>query len=361
MFRLQAAARRIEFRYARDPQLPQHVQADERRLRQVLINLLSNAIKYTERGHAAFTVRYRNHMAEFEVSDTGMGIRPEDIDKIFEPFERGSMAPARAIPGTGLGLTITKLLTEMMGSKIAVESTPAQGSRFLVKMLLFAAEPPPHHETPARRICGYVGHTRSVLLADDDPDHLDFVRQTLMPLGFAVFTAQDGPGAVALAAESAPHIALLDISMPGLDGWQTAAALRASIPGIRILMVSANAHDFQTVDRKGLLHDGFLMKPFDIQRLLVQLQLLAGLEWIYEVPERTNGAAPALPGDARGRHHFEELIHLGEIGYVRGIHVKLDEMVAEDPACGPLASEARALVEEFRLADYLHLLRREAS
>ncbi len=362
MFRLQAAARGIEFRYSRDPSLPRFVQADERRLRQVLINLLSNAIKYTEHGHAALAVRHRRNLVEFEISDTGMGIRPEDMEKIFEPFERGGMAPARAMPGTGLGLTITKLLTEVMGGQIRVVSTPGQGSCFTVLMLLFAALPAPEDSVVNRHICGYVGRTLSLLLADDDPTHLDFVRQTLTPLGFAIFTAQDGFGALALAAEMTPDVALLDISMPGMDGWQTAAALRKTHPGMKIMMVSANAHDFQTFDRDGLLHDAFLMKPFDLQRMLGHLQSLCGLNWIYEAPERGNSAtasstmSPAV--EAPPAHsHIEELIHLGEIGYVHGIHAKLTEMAAESDANAALIAEARALLQDFRLADYLQLLK----
>ncbi len=136
MFRLQAAAKGIDFRYQRPPHLPAFVHTDEKRLRQILINLLSNAIKYTERGHATLVVRYRNQVAEFEVIDTGIGIPAEDLERVFEPFERGNSPGVRAIPGTGLGLTITKLLTQIMGGEILPRSTPGSGTTFTVRLLL---------------------------------------------------------------------------------------------------------------------------------------------------------------------------------------------------------------------------------
>ena len=123
MFRLQAAAKGIEFRYQRPPNLPGQVHVDQKRLRQILINLLSNAIKFTERGSATLTVRYRSQVAEFEVADTGVGIPANELERVFEPFERGQGASVRAIPGTGLGLTITKLLTQIMGGEINATST----------------------------------------------------------------------------------------------------------------------------------------------------------------------------------------------------------------------------------------------
>lgn len=248
-----------------------------------------------------------------------------------------------------------------MGGQIEVTSVPGQGSRFLVRMLLFAALPTPRDESVHRNIVGYVGRPISVLLADDDPAHLDVVRQILAPLGFAVFTASNGTEAITLARECVPQLALLDISMPGLDGWRTAEQLRLERPDLRIMMVSANAHDGQAVDREALLHDAFLMKPFDLGRLLAQLQALCGLEWIYEAPghAKSDTAGPdGLPKDAAW--HIAELIHLGEIGYARGIQAKLDEMESEDRAYGALVEQARTLARDFRFQDYVDFLKRQA-
>lgn len=359
MFRLQASTRHIEFNYSRSERLPRYVVTDEKRLRQILINLLSNAIKYTENGQASFVIRPHGQVTEFEISDTGIGIQPEDLEKIFEPFERGGMARARALPGTGLGLTITKLLVGVMGGQIKVESTPGMGSRFVVRLLLFAAQPEPQDATATRPICGYIGRRLTALLADDNPAHLDLARQTLGPLGFLIFEAQDGPTALALAADCRPDIALLDISMPGMDGWKVAAALRQLFPRTKIVMVSANAHD-DHLDREGALHDGFLLKPLSLNRLLGKIQSLLNLEWVYEAPERTPStiavlSAADLPEDAA--RHVAELLHLGAIGYVRGIHAKLAEIESENPAYADLVATARAHIQNFQFEAYAKSLK----
>jgi signal transduction histidine kinase/CheY-like chemotaxis protein len=361
MFRIQASGRGIEFRYRCDPGIPQYVVADDKRLRQILINLLSNAIKYTKQGHAALEVRRRNHLTEFVISDSGMGILPEDMELIFHPFERGGMAHARAIPGTGLGLTITRLLTKAMGGDLTVTSTPGEGSCFTVRMLLFAAMPEPRDESLGRNICGYIGERLSILIADDNPSHLELVHRTLSPLGFAVRIAQDGTEAVAKAAESLPDIALLDISMPGLTGWEVAAQLRLMRPQMKIMMVSGNAHDFQAVDQDGSIHDAFLIKPFTIQSLLESVQLLCKREWIYEAPPRQadepaqKTPAQAMPSGTR--YHVEQLIHLGQIGYVHGIYAKLEELDAENAAYKPMTSQARLYVRQFQFDDYFRFLK----
>ena len=135
MFRLQAEDKGLAFDYHCPNPLPELVTTDEKRLRQILINLLSNAIKYTDRGGVSLTLRYRSQVAEFTVRDTGEGIAPENVERIFRPFER-IRTPGQSRTGTGLGLTITRLLTEIMGGDISVESEPGQGSVFRVSLML---------------------------------------------------------------------------------------------------------------------------------------------------------------------------------------------------------------------------------
>ena len=150
MFRLQAQAKQIDFMFERPPSLPNVVYADEKRLRQVLINLLSNAIKFTPTGRVRFAVHYRSPVAEFEITDTGPGIQVEDLERIFAPFERGALGAAQPQTGTGLGLTISKLLAGVMGGDISVRSTVGVGSTFRMKMLLSEVTLPEPHR-PGRR------------------------------------------------------------------------------------------------------------------------------------------------------------------------------------------------------------------
>jgi signal transduction histidine kinase len=277
MFRPQASAKGIEFRYSRPEYLPAYVHTDQKRLRQILINLLSNAVKYTERGYVSLAVRFRSQIAEFEIADSGYGITPEDLERVFQPFERGQAPNVRAVPGTGLGLTITKLLTEIMGGEILVQTTPGSGTTFTARLRLSDAKPDALQIAPRKRINGYAGPRISILLVDDDASHLDIAGQLLRSLGFTVFVAPDAATGLTLATRCKPDVAMLDISMPGMTGWQMARELRAmpDLKALKIVMVSANAHEYvpgTVADERP--HDAFVMKPVDVQTLLDRINVI---------------------------------------------------------------------------------------
>ena len=231
MFRLQATAKGIEFNYLPSAVLPAVVHTDENRLRQILINLLSNAIKFTEAGQVTFRVKYRYQVAEFEIEDTGIGIHQRDLERIFQPFEHARTARAKATAGTGLGLTITKLLTNVMGGNITVTSAVGKGSVFRLKMLLSEVSRPRIVSTQEDRVRGYVGPRQSVLVVDDNEIQRNLVRDMLAPLGFTVSTASGGRDCLSLAEREKPNLIFLDIAMPEMDGWQVAQRLRQSSHG----------------------------------------------------------------------------------------------------------------------------------
>ncbi|HTU65758.1 MAG TPA: ATP-binding protein, partial [Steroidobacteraceae bacterium] len=360
MFRLQAAAKNIDFVYTRPPNLPAQVHVDQKRLRQILINLLSNAIKFTERGSASLTVRYRSQVAEFEVADTGVGIPADEIERVFEPFERGRGANVRAIPGTGLGLTITKLLTQIMGGEISATSREGAGTTFVVKLLLSEATPAPLAaglaDAARGAVTGYAGPRRRLLLIDDDPAHLDIVQSLLRPLDFELFTAPDGERGLALARDCRPDLAMIDISMPGMNGWQLAAALRAEAPlaGLKLVIVSANAHEFSPGGGESP-HDAFLIKPVDVQRVLECLATQLNLAWTTAPVEPAATDTDAAAAPALAPHHVDDLYQLGLIGHVRGIQAKLREM-ENDPVNKPFTTRMRTLVANFDLKRYMTVL-----
>lgn len=358
MFRLQAANRGIEFRYQRLPHLPAHVYTDQKRLRQILINLLSNAIKYTERGHACLVVRYRNQVAEFEISDTGVGIAEADLERVFQPFERGEAPMVRAVPGIGLGLTITKLLTQIMGGELIARSTLGEGTTFTVRLLLSEAMHAVQHATAPGHITGYAGPRRTLLLIDDDPAHLDIIQRLLQPLQFDIVTASNGTAGIELAAEHHPALAMLDISMPDQSGWEVARQFRedAALSSMKIVMVSANAHEYSPGGAEHP-HDAFVMKPVDMRLLLDCMAGLLGLQWSYEdggdAVEEVS-AACELP--RQSRHHINDLYQLGKIGHVRGIQAKLRQIEADDPASKAFTAQLQALVANFDLKRYMNVL-----
>ncbi|MBV8700884.1 MAG: hybrid sensor histidine kinase/response regulator, partial [Bradyrhizobium sp.] len=199
MFRVQAAAKGIDFIFKRPAALPLVVYADEKRLRQVLINLLSNAIKFTQAGSVHFVIHYRGPVAEFEITDTGPGIQADDLERIFAPFERGALGAAQPQTGTGLGLTICRLLAGVMGGDIKVTSTVGSGSTFRVKILLSEVANPTRTAPVEAPLQGYHGPRRTILITDDDPVQRDLLREVLTPLGFILLAAPDGLACLALA------------------------------------------------------------------------------------------------------------------------------------------------------------------
>ncbi|HXW71949.1 MAG TPA: ATP-binding protein [Methylocella sp.] len=358
MFQPQAQAKNLAFIYEKPDHLPAYVYTDVKRLRQILLNLLSNAIKYTEEGHAALRVRYRSQVADIEISDTGLGIHPDDLETIFEPFERGQMPKARALPGTGLGLTITKLLTHVMGGEIIVESTLGVGSKFRVRLMLPEAMHSVDDVRLKPEIRGYNGRPITILLADDDLNHIDFVGQVLRPLGFTLLTARDGPSAIQLASEVAPHLAMLDISMPGLNGWEVAACLRNDIsPTSKIIMISANAQDCRSSDAANHLHDAFCVKPLDVQQMLETIKSQLGIEWVFDDEDDKLAAVWRDKIPAGIGSHLDELLQLGRIGYVRGIEAKLKEWEAAEADAAAFIAHLRTLVRQFELKQFMEILR----
>jgi signal transduction histidine kinase len=350
MVRPQAEAKGLAFAFEKRDPLPEVVATDEKRLRQILINLLSNAIKFTAAGTVGVAVAYRNQVASLSVTDTGPGVPAQDLKRIFEPFERGTDLAARALPGLGLGLTITKLLAELMGGEVTVASEPGRGSTFTVRLMLSAVAHPVAVR-PARSVRGYAGPRRTVLVVDDDADHRALMRELLEPIGFTVLAAPDGPSALMLAAELQPDLFLLDIAMPGMDGWALAAALRAGHREAAIVMLSANIGELHPPGGERAFHDDTLGKPFDLAQLLDRLQALLKLEWIDADGAAPSPAAP-VPFDAAeplagpGADHVAELLRLGRIGYVRGIEKKLAELDA-DPDNRPFVAAIRGHLGRF--------------
>ncbi|PVB59876.1 ATP-binding protein [Labrenzia sp. 011] len=367
MFRLQADAKALQFSFLPADNLPVHVFGDEKRLRQVLINLLSNAIKWTDSGSVSLKVTYHSQVAEFSVTDTGIGIAPENLERIFNPFERIEAEGQVPVPGTGLGLTITKLLSEVMGGDIRVESEPGRGSCFKVRMLLSAAEAPVRNLKSEKPIAGYHGPVQTIMVVDDDATQRALIRDFLTPLGFKVLTAPGGQTCLDMVAEESPDAFLLDISMPGMSGWRLARKLRESGHGDAvIIMISANADDSGRDPLHRIYHDDYLVKPMRLNKLLEKLHDGLKLAWRTDEPQNRPGLQEATiagaPVFSRSALPSEEslgmLKQLSSIGYVRGIRAKLDDIEAHEPHAADFVAHMRELIREFDLTRYDKLLER---
>jgi signal transduction histidine kinase len=345
MLRPSAQAKGLEFIADYPDRLPEYIRMDQSRLRQVLINLVSNAIKFTETGSVTFKVRYVGQIATFEVIDTGPGIRHEDRERIFDPFERGGDAHEQVQPGVGLGLPITQAIVKILGGDLAFDSTPGQGTRFKVTMMLGDVAGKISDMSPSRSIVGYEGPRRSILLVDDDVRQLSFLRNLLESLGFDVAAVPNGETAVALCERRKFDLAVLDITLPGMSGWQTASYLREKMElDLHIVMLSANVQEFHKPETQVIVHDLFLVKPVEFNALLDALGGLLNLPWKWEnldreapLPKPASTTAGALSDEAMT--HVERLRDLLRIGHIRAVEA---EIAALDGA----APEARELIAQ---------------
>jgi signal transduction histidine kinase/CheY-like chemotaxis protein len=335
MFRLQATAKGIDFHHVRTGRLPAVVQTDENRLRQILINLLSNALKFTDAGHVTFGVRYHHQVAAFTIEDTGVGIHESDLERIFQPFERARTVGAMATIGTGLGLTITSLLTKIMGGDLNVRSEVGKGSTFRVKLLLSEVSRPRIASTMEYRVRGYAGPRQTILVVDDNAVQRQLIHDLLEPLGFVVASAGGGRECLQVVEQASPNLILLDIAMPEMDGWEVAQRLRRQ-PGKRaaILILSANAVDPHHMLDADRLYDDMLMKPIDLRQLLKKIHALLDIAWLYDTEAPSPVPSLASPAALPSPRDIDELIRLGEIGHVTRIIEKLNEIESGSPDCG---------------------------
>ena len=266
-----AADKKLELAYLIEPDVPEVVLADPTRLRQILVNLLSNAIKFTEEGHVSIRLdteilNASQHRLHFAISDTGIGITPEQQTRLFQHFSQADVSTTRKYGGTGLGLAISKRLSGMMGGEIWVDSEIGRGSTFHFTILAEAATPsgiPP--PAPATPLAG-----RRVLIVDD----LELNRRIL-----SIFTAKWGmvPEGVSSGAEAlarleqgtAYDVALLDYHMPEMDGKVLAEHLKQQWPGLPLIMLSSLGGR----DPSAVVHfAAWLSKPIKRRRLHEALQ-----------------------------------------------------------------------------------------
>ena len=362
MFEVQVRSKGIAFSYEVNGELPLVVRADKKRLGQILINILANAVKFTEQGSVQFRVRYAREMALFEVEDTGPGMPAEELEQIFEPFVRGNAA-ANTSGGTGLGLTISKMLTDLMGGELQVKSTPGTGSLFQIRLYL------PHVHNPLREFdkpvvvrTGYVGRRRRIMIVDNEEVDREMLLNVLEPLGFEVQQAASGFECLERCAAFQPDIILMDLAMPGIDGWETIRRIRQLGVGQleaeqpKIAIVSANAFD------KGLGNDcnvqtqDFILKPLNVAELIELIGRNLALEWLTQEPEPTIEPSTQTVFVYPSAEFIHTLNNLVAIGYVSGILKQLEEIENTDVSFTPFVKTVRDMVGRFEFKAIANLL-----
>ena len=293
-YRPRTEAKSLAFHLDLPDDLPAWVIGDSLRLRQILLNLLDNAIKFTERGEIRLAVdrsegdppRYR-----FRVIDTGIGISPPALNKIFSAFSQADGSISRQFGGTGLGLAICKQLGELMGGQLTAQSELGQGSRFELRIPLTTAQPPSRDDLPKPDATAHFQATH-VLVAEDNPINQRLVQFMLENLGLRVTIAEDGKQAFdRLATADDVDLVLMDCQMPVWDGLTAARAIRhregeSGSRHLPIIALTANAMPgFERVCQDAGMDD-YLTKPLDETQLATCLA-----HWL---PDRTV-AAPTPP------------------------------------------------------------------
>jgi signal transduction histidine kinase/DNA-binding response OmpR family regulator/purine-cytosine permease-like protein len=338
MFQMQASQKGLKFHYNISDNVPDFVSTDKQRFRQILINLISNAIKYTEKGSIIFDVSYRNEVAHFNVIDTGVGISLENQERVFKPFEQIRNTHTQAIGGTGLGLTISRSIAELMGGEITLSSILGQGSTFKLRLMLSKL----HHnqsepEYAKTKAISYQGEQQNILVVDDDPNQRRLMCDLLQPLGFTVLLAENATKGFEQLTNSIINLILLDVRMPGIDGWQMVKQLREQAYTMPVLMISANARDAEFNKQVEGYHNGYIAKPMNLDTLLGKIGQLLHLQWQYKFIEPVKTGKNGLTEQSIttleqgnktpvGITQYQALMALAEIGYLSGFKDKFNEL-----------------------------------
>jgi PAS domain S-box-containing protein len=309
MFRLKAREKGIALTIECANQVPCYLHGDEGKLRQVLINLIGNAIKFTQEGSVTVRLSSQERTAQdnlvppctllwVEVEDTGPGIAPEEMDLLFEAF-RQTQSGRQSQQGTGLGLSISRRFVELMGGQLQVQSNVGKGTMFSFQVAmqrLESLEIGGDRKVP--RVMGIAPHqpTYRILAVDDQPENRLVLVKLLTPLGFEVAEAKNGQEAVDLNHTWQPHLILMDMRMPIMDGYEATRIIKAQRTSDRPAIIALTASAFEE-ERNLILHTGcddFVSKPFREALLLAKIAEHTGVAFIYEEPSPI--LSPAIEG-----------------------------------------------------------------
>jgi signal transduction histidine kinase/DNA-binding NarL/FixJ family response regulator len=308
MFEPLARRSALEFRRVLDESTKIGVCGDKRRLQQILVNLVGNAIKFTERGSVTLEARARPYRGRFEitlvVADTGIGIEPDQLERVFQPFEQADSGIARKYGGTGLGLAISKRLAEAMSGEIEVTSARGRGTTFTVTLQLPAAIRTREALDDEERLRSLLADSEvpagtRVLVVDDSALNREMAKEMLERLRCAVETVSSGAEALAMCRTRMFDIILMDCQMRDLDGYATTRAIRTlENENSRAPIVAVTANAFED-DRKRALESGMndvLSKPFGIREL--HRALSRWVSTIGDLPEELQGGGSRLPNES---------------------------------------------------------------
>jgi signal transduction histidine kinase/CheY-like chemotaxis protein len=360
LFQVRASQASVQFEYKVLTPLPLNVEADEKRLRQILINLLGNAFKFTPQGTVTLSASYELETLYIEVKDSGIGIAKQDLPRIFRPFEQVGERDYKK-QGTGLGLAISQRLVQMMDGRLHVDSQIGQGSCFTLEL------PLPNMDTPElkqsiRNITHYCRPPEQpaykVLIVDDLPHNLKILSCILKMRGFAVLEALTGNEAIDLAYNELPDLIIMDLIMPKLDGFETTRRILAlpECKNIPVIACSASVFNEDKEKSKAAGCCAHLAKPIKEEELLTLLAKCLKLEWCYEESAELEEPQQHTPLAEEERMTLLEYVMQGDIqrviDYIDALHDKQPN--------NALLLQLHSMAEEFRLKELADLLQHPA-
>ncbi|MBF0235005.1 MAG: response regulator [Desulfamplus sp.] len=289
--RIKARKKNIGFSIQASEDLPSWIVGDEVRIRQVLFNILDNAIKFTHTGGVEYGIERDSDAPggskdwiSFTVRDTGSGIAKKDLEKIFHPFEQvGSVNDS--IQGTGLGLAICKRLLQLMGSELVVTSKQGEGSLFRFSIYLPETTAREITLAPDQHILGISNEDFKILVADDNLNNRELLRDALEPMGFHIHMAGNGKECIEIADKIKPDVILMDLMMPEMNGFQAVQRIRGSsntaLKNTLIIAISASVVNDSREKSFRVGCDAFLTKPISLHSLFTVLSKYREIGWIY--------------------------------------------------------------------------------
>ncbi len=362
--KVKADERRLDLSYEELTPLPESVWGDARKLRQILLNLLSNAVKYTPTGSVTLRScrdKFDLNLFRFEITDTGIGIAEDKQSVIFEPFTQVT-GKDQFQEGTGLGLTITDRLVTLMKGRMGVMSESGKGSLFWVEVPLKTISTSVGTKGDSKeRIVGYYGRQRKILIIDDDVNSTGILTSLLEPLGFKVWSVNNGSMAAERAIQHLPDLILLDLLMPEVNGVQIASQLRRhkELDSSRIIGISATIANDRRKQAFESVCNGFLHKPVAIEPLLEKIQTCLAIQWKKEIPEEL--PTPVDPGAdfvVPAHEQMKALYDLAKKGDMQRVGRWADNVERENTQYIPLARHLRKLANNFKTRAILELVER---
>ncbi|MDM8537575.1 ABC transporter substrate-binding protein [Desulfobacterales bacterium HSG17] len=354
--------RDIDLLYRPGQYLPEFVNGDQKRLRQVLFNLISNAIKYTKKGQVVFSVEYKDNLCLFKITDTGPGIPPDKLEEIFLPFKQVEYTYGPDA-GVGMGLAISKNIVQVMGSQLNVESLIGRGSSFFFEVELpeVKAAAKEKHVKTEKNIVNYKGEKIKILVVDDILLNRKTLIAALSFLDFEIREAKNGCNALEIMSEFHPDLIFLDLIMPEMDGYETARHIRENPEWEKTKIFAVSADVFDSAREQSLKSgaDEYLPKPLLINEIFKKMETHLNIEWIYECDaefEKSSSQAKAEKIIPPPKKELDEIYEMTQIGDISSLIKYVKEKNGSNQELSPFYQQIKIYIEGIKITEINDLI-----